>query len=84
MTSIAALGLSFLFVEVERMDWIIFGLFVVVFGTVGDFLQSAMKREAGVKDSGNILPGHGGIWDRFDSFLGCITWIGAYHLHLFM
>lgn len=45
------------------------GVITGILGQVGDFLQSAIKRAAGVKDSGDILPGHGGILDRLDSFL---------------
>ncbi|MCG0040918.1 phosphatidate cytidylyltransferase, partial [Escherichia coli] len=44
-------------------------LFLSVFGQLGDLVVSALKRHYDVKDSGNILPGHGGILDRFDSFL---------------
>lgn len=50
-------------------EWIGFGLVVVVFGTWGDLVESLLKRTLGIKDSGNILPGHGGMLDRFDSAL---------------
>ena len=48
------------------------GLVVVVFGTWGDLTESLLKRQLHVKDSGNILPGHGGMLDRFDSALMAI------------
>lgn len=49
--------------------WIGLALTVVVFGTWGDLTESLLKRTLGIKDSGNILPGHGGMLDRFDSTL---------------
>ena len=52
--------------------WMGLGLVVVVFGTWGDLVESLFKRTLGVKDSGSILPGHGGMMDRFDSSLMAI------------
>lgn len=50
-------------------QWIGLGLVVCIFGTWGDLAESLIKRQLGVKDSGQILPGHGGMLDRFDSAL---------------
>lgn len=51
------------------IEWLGLGLVVVFFGTWGDLVESLFKRTLGIKDSGNILPGHGGMLDRFDSSL---------------
>ena len=53
-------------------QWMGLGLVVVFFGTWGDLVESLFKRTIGIKDSGNILPGHGGMLDRFDSSLMAI------------
>ena len=50
-------------------QWVGLGIVVAVFGTWGDLAESLFKRTLAIKDSGNILPGHGGMLDRFDSSL---------------
>ncbi len=64
-------------------DWIAISLCCAVFGTLGDLLESKIKRMATVKDSGNLMPGHGGFLDRFDSLLIAIPFVFVYY-SLFM
>ena len=69
---IAAFVMAHFFPFLSLGVWVGLGLVIVVFGTWGDLTESLLKRTLGIKDSGNILPGHGGMLDRFDSSLMAI------------
>jgi phosphatidate cytidylyltransferase len=66
---IASFGFHYFAPHIHWAQWMGFATVVVVFGTWGDLTESLLKRTIGVKDSGNILPGHGGLLDRFDSVM---------------
>ncbi len=61
-------------------QWLGFAAVVILFGTWGDLVESLLKRHLGIKDSGNILPGHGGMLDRFDSALLAIPAVVIYFI----
>lgn len=75
---VAAYILSIYHPMLGTWEWMGMAIVVVVTGTWGDLIESCMKREMGIKDSGNILPGHGGILDRFDSAMLAIPSVAVY------
>ena len=81
---VAAIGLTLALADViglaDQLDALVLGLGLGILAQAGDLLESAIKRRLNVKDSGSILPGHGGMLDRFD---GYILAIPAFYLYLF-
>ncbi len=81
---VAAIGLTIVLADVvgfsEQLEALILGLALGILAQAGDLLESAIKRRLNIKDSGSILPGHGGMLDRFD---GYILAIPAFYLYLF-
>jgi len=80
---ILTLVLSF-FIEKYQQDlrgnWMVVGFLVAAFAPLGDLVESQLKRSFAVKDSGNIIPGHGGVLDRLDSFLICAPVVYLYFI----
>ena len=64
-------------------EWLLMSVIVVITGTIGDFIESGIKRNAAVKDSGSAMPGHGGFLDRFDSLLFALPFVYLYLLFIF-
>ncbi|HET8885164.1 MAG TPA: phosphatidate cytidylyltransferase [Salinimicrobium sp.] len=77
-TVIASYGVYYFTDQLTFPIWMGMALIIGIFGTFGDLIQSKLKRQAGVKDSGKLMPGHGGLFDRLDSIVFASPFIYAY------
>ena len=79
-TFIGGYILSLFFTKLSVPNWLIFSAIVSIFGVLGDLIESMFKRQAGVKDSSDFIPGHGGFLDRLDSIIFSAPFIFIYLL----
>jgi len=77
-TIVGAYFLSIIVNDMNLVEWIGLAIIIIIFGTFGDLFESMLKRKLEMKDSGSIMPGHGGILDRLDSILLATPFVFLY------
>jgi phosphatidate cytidylyltransferase len=82
LTIVVALIISIYIHQLTPIQWVIYGFLISLSANIGDLFESLIKRRYGVKDSGTILPGHGGFLDRFDAFIFTIP-VATLFLYLY-
>ena len=80
ITMLIGFALGGLLHDLEPVHWLVLAGIVSVFGSIGDLVESMLKRSVNLKDSGTLIPGHGGLLDRFDAFIFLLPYATAYIL----